>query len=80
MRNRPRPPPSSEITAPALYARRREFIESGALFIGTSAAFGAGPDRPWSNLGSADPPSHATATAERRAAVAHRQARPIRGE
>ncbi|MEO8905403.1 MAG: protein-methionine-sulfoxide reductase catalytic subunit MsrP [Polyangiaceae bacterium] len=51
----PRPPPSSEITKPELYARRREFIKSGALFIGTSAALGAGLVS-LSSLGSADPP------------------------
>jgi sulfoxide reductase catalytic subunit YedY len=55
MRNSPRPPPSSEITAPALYARRREFIKTGALFIGTSAAFGSGLVT-LSNWGGADPP------------------------
>ncbi len=41
MRNSPRPPPSSEITSPGLYARRREFIKSGALFVGSSAALGS---------------------------------------
>ena len=51
----PRPPPSSEITAPELYARRREFIKTGALFVGTSAALGAGLVS-LSSLGSADPP------------------------
>jgi len=56
MRNPPRPPASSEITAPELYARRREFIKSGALFVGTSAALGAGLSS-LSNLGSADPPA-----------------------
>jgi methionine sulfoxide reductase catalytic subunit len=56
MRNPPRPPPSSEITTPELYARRREFIKSGALFVGTSAALGAGLIS-LSNLGSADPPA-----------------------
>ncbi|HKO49940.1 MAG TPA: protein-methionine-sulfoxide reductase catalytic subunit MsrP [Polyangiaceae bacterium] len=55
MRNLARPPASSEVTAPALYARRREFIRSGALFVGTSAALGAGLIS-LSNLGSADPP------------------------
>ena len=52
----PRPPASSEITAPELYARRREFIKSGALFVGTSAALGAGLVT-LSGLGSADPPA-----------------------
>ena len=55
MRNAPRQPPSSEITAPELYARRREFIKTGALFVGTSAALGAGLIS-LSSLGSADPP------------------------
>ena len=55
MRNRPPPPSSSEITDPAHYARRREFIKSGALYIATSAAFGAGLSS-LSSLGSADPP------------------------
>src|SRR5450432_3517150 len=55
MRNSPRPPPSSEITAPGLYARRREFIKTGALFVGTSAALGAGLVS-LSSLGNADPP------------------------
>jgi len=52
----PRPPPSSEITAPELYARRREFIKSGALFVATSTALGAGLTA-LSSLGSADPPA-----------------------
>jgi methionine sulfoxide reductase catalytic subunit len=56
MRNPPRPPPNREITAPELYARRREFIKSGALFVGTSAALGAGLSA-LSSLGSADPPA-----------------------
>jgi methionine sulfoxide reductase catalytic subunit len=56
MRNAPRPPASSEITARELYARRREFIKSGALFVGTSAALGAGLIS-LSGLGSADPPA-----------------------
>jgi len=51
----PRPPPSSEITPPGLYARRREFLKNGALFLGTSAAFGGGLVK-LSSLGSADPP------------------------
>jgi len=55
MRNSPRPPASREITAPELYARRREFIKSGALYVGTSAALGAGLIS-LSGLGSADPP------------------------
>jgi methionine sulfoxide reductase catalytic subunit len=56
MRNSPRPPASREITDPELYARRREFIKSGALFVGTSAALGAGLVS-LSRLGSADPPA-----------------------
>lgn len=55
MRNPPRPPPTSEITEPALYLRRRELIKSGALFLGTSAALGSGLVT-LSGLGSADPP------------------------
>ena len=55
MRNRPPSPPSSEITSRELYARRREFIKSGALFVGTSAALGAGLTL-LSDMGSADPP------------------------
>jgi sulfoxide reductase catalytic subunit YedY len=55
MRKSPRPPPSSEITAPELYARRREFIKSGALFLGTSVAVGSGLVS-LSSMGSADPP------------------------
>jgi sulfoxide reductase catalytic subunit YedY len=56
MRNSPRPPASSEITKPELYARRREFIKNGALFIGTSAVLGAGLVS-LSSMGSADPPA-----------------------
>jgi len=56
MRNLPRPPASSEITPRDLYARRREFIKSGALFVGTSAALGAGLTS-LSSLGSADAPA-----------------------
>jgi sulfoxide reductase catalytic subunit YedY len=51
----PRPPPSTEITPPELYARRREFIKAGALFVGTSSALGAGLVS-LSSLGTADPP------------------------
>jgi len=50
-----RTPPSSEITPPELYARRREFIKAGALFVGTSAAWGAGLVS-LSSVGHADPP------------------------
>lgn len=56
MRSPPRPPASSEITTPELYARRREFLKSGALFVGTSAALGAGLTA-LSSLGSADAPA-----------------------
>ncbi|HEY4157930.1 MAG TPA: hypothetical protein VGM29_07530, partial [Polyangiaceae bacterium] len=49
------PPKPSEITTPEHYARRREFIRSGALFLATSAAVGAGLTK-LSELGSADPP------------------------
>jgi sulfoxide reductase catalytic subunit YedY len=52
------PPPeprSSEITPPELYARRREFLKQGALYVATSAAVGAGLSQ-LSSLGSADPP------------------------
>jgi sulfoxide reductase catalytic subunit YedY len=55
MKKLPRPPPSSEITSPGLYARRREFLKTGALFVGTSAAFGGGLVS-LSRMGSADPP------------------------
>ncbi len=56
MRNPPRQPPSSEITTPELYARRREFIKSGALYVAASAALGTGLIS-LSNLGTADPPA-----------------------
>jgi sulfoxide reductase catalytic subunit YedY len=49
------PPKPSEITTAEHYARRREFIRSGALFLATSAAVGAGLTE-LSELGSADPP------------------------
>jgi sulfoxide reductase catalytic subunit YedY len=55
MRNSPRPPPSSEITTPDHYRRRREFLKTSALYVGTSAALGAGLVS-LSDLGSADPP------------------------
>jgi sulfoxide reductase catalytic subunit YedY len=38
----PQEPPSSEITPPFLYSRRREFLKNTALYAGTSAALGAG--------------------------------------
>lgn len=66
MRNPPRTPPSSELTPPELYARRREFIKSGALFIGTSAALGAGLIS-LSRMGSADPPAKPPPRAQGRA-------------
>ncbi len=56
MRTSPRPPPSSEITAPELYARRREFIKTGALYVAASTAVGAGLVA-LSSMGSADPPA-----------------------
>jgi sulfoxide reductase catalytic subunit YedY len=48
-------PKSSEITPPVLYARRRELLKQGALYVATSAAVGAGLSQ-LSSLGSADPP------------------------
>jgi len=38
----PKEPPSGEITPELLYLRRREFLKSGALFVGTASAIGAG--------------------------------------
>ncbi len=35
-------PPSSEITPPAVYARRRDFLKRGAAFLGTAGAWGTG--------------------------------------
>jgi len=55
MRKLPLPPASSEITSPELYARRREFLKSGALFVASSATLGAGLTA-LSSMGSADPP------------------------
>src|SRR4051812_35971141 len=55
MPNVPRPPSSREITTPELFARRRELIRTGALFIGTSAALGSGLVS-LSSLATADPP------------------------
>ena len=46
-------PPSSEITPPALYARRREFIRNGALIAGTAVVVGAGLTK---LVGAAPPP------------------------
>ncbi len=51
----PPEPKGSELTPPELYARRREFLKTGALYVGTSAAVGLGLSR-LSSLGSADPP------------------------
>jgi methionine sulfoxide reductase catalytic subunit len=51
----PSEPKSSEITAPGLYARRREFLKTGALYVATSAGVGLALSR-LSSLGSADPP------------------------
>ena len=55
MRKLPAPPPSAEVTRPEHYARRREFIKTGALYAATSAAVGAGLVS-LSSSGSADPP------------------------
>jgi sulfoxide reductase catalytic subunit YedY len=38
----PKEPPAGEITPELLYFRRREFLKSGALFLGTASAIGAG--------------------------------------
>ena len=51
----PPAPKSSELTPPELYARRREFLKQGALYVATSAAVGVGLSG-LSQLGSADPP------------------------
>ncbi len=51
----PPEPKSSEITPPELYARRREFLKTGALFVATSVGVGVGLSQ-LSSLGSADPP------------------------
>jgi sulfoxide reductase catalytic subunit YedY len=51
----PPEPKSSEVTPPELYARRREFLRQGALYVATSAAVGLGLTQ-LSRLGSADPP------------------------
>src|SRR3954470_24035721 len=53
----PKEPPSSEVTAPELYARRREFLKTGALYVATSAGVGLALSR-LSSLGSADPPKN----------------------
>ncbi len=54
-RNLPPEPPSSEITPPELYARRREFIRQAGLFVATSALWG-GAATYLSLRGAADPP------------------------
>jgi sulfoxide reductase catalytic subunit YedY len=51
----PPEPASSEITPPELYARRREFLKTGALYLATSAGVGVGLSK-LSSWGSADPP------------------------
>jgi sulfoxide reductase catalytic subunit YedY len=51
----PPEPKSAEITAPALYARRREFLKTGALYAASSAGVAVGLSQ-LSSLGSADPP------------------------
>jgi sulfoxide reductase catalytic subunit YedY len=51
----PPEPKSTEITAPGLYARRRELLKTGALYVATSAGVGLGLSQ-LSRLGSADPP------------------------
>ena len=38
----PKEPQAGEITPKAVYSRRREFLKSGALFLGTASAMGAG--------------------------------------
>jgi methionine sulfoxide reductase catalytic subunit len=42
MANRPKEPPTAEITPEVLYLRRREFIKNAALFTGTAAGLGGG--------------------------------------
>jgi sulfoxide reductase catalytic subunit YedY len=51
----PPAPKSSDITPPELYARRREFLKTGALYVATSAGVALGLTQ-LSSLGSADPP------------------------
>jgi methionine sulfoxide reductase catalytic subunit len=51
----PPEPPSSEVTGRELYARRREFLKTGASYVATSAATAFALSR-LSSLGSADPP------------------------
>lgn len=52
----PPPPPGSEITPPEVYAGRREFLKTSALYVATSAGVGLGLSK-LSSLGSADPPT-----------------------
>ena len=56
MSSLPQKPKASEITPEGLYARRREFLKTSALFVGTSVGLGAGLTA-LSSLGSADPPA-----------------------
>ena len=51
----PPEPPASEITSPERYARRRELLKSGALYVAASAVTGVSLSG-LSGLGSADPP------------------------
>ena len=51
----PPEPKSSEITPPELYARRREVLKTGALYLATSASVAVGLTQ-LSSMGSADPP------------------------
>ena len=51
----PPEPPSSQITPPEVYARRRELLRQAGLFVATSAVWGAAATY-LSTRGSADPP------------------------
>jgi methionine sulfoxide reductase catalytic subunit len=51
----PPEPQSSEVTAPELYSRRREWLKAAGLYMATSAGTGLLLSR-LSSLGSADPP------------------------
>ncbi len=51
----PPEPPASEITPPELYAKRREFLKTGAAFVATSAGSAFALSQ-LSGMGSADPP------------------------
>jgi sulfoxide reductase catalytic subunit YedY len=51
----PAEPSGSEITPPEVYAGRREFLKTSALYVATSAGVGVGLSK-LSSLGSADPP------------------------